>query len=70
MLKTLYEAINQANGVELNFKRQNFAHYKGFVGRGNNATLIHQLFKGSRWWWNLYSEAAIDENGKPIIQQG
>ena len=70
MLRCLYETINQSNKVELNFKRQNFSHYKGFVGRGNNAQLIHQLFKASRWWWNLFSEPTLDEAGKPIFQQG
>jgi hypothetical protein len=70
MLRKLYDSLNQANRLELNFKRQNFSHYKGFVGRGNNAQLIFQLFKGTRWWWNLYSEAILDENGKPIILPG
>ena len=36
------------------------------MGRGNNASLIFQLFKASRWWWNLYSTAQYDENGKVI----
>lgn len=40
MLKKLFDAINQSNGVELNFKRSNFSHYKGFVGKGNNQPLI------------------------------
>ena len=66
MLLRLYETLNKSNNVVLNFKRQNFQHYKGFVGRGNNASLIFQLFKSSRWWWNLYSSAQLDENGKVI----
>ena len=54
MLIRLYETLNRSNGVELNFKRGLFQHYKGFIGRGNNSQLFFQLFKSSRWWWNLY----------------
>lgn len=42
-------------------------HYKGYIGRGNNAQLLFQLFKGQRWWWNLFTEPTLDESGKPIL---
>ena len=66
MLIKLYETLNASNDIKLNFKRQNFQHYKGFIGRGNNAPLLFQLFKASRWWWNLYATAQYDENGTII----
>ena len=71
MLKLLFDALNKENEVDLKFKRSSFIHYKGFVGRGNNAPLIMQLFKGSRWWWNLYMEAnERDETGRPVLKEG
>jgi hypothetical protein len=56
MMQTkLFLALNKSNAVDLDFKREKFQHYKGFIGRGNNSALFFQLFKASRWWWQLYS---------------
>ena len=70
MLLKLFETLNRSNYVDLNFKRQNFQLYRGFIGRGNNSLLLFQLFKQSRWWWNLYSAPVHDENGKVLMQHG
>ena len=70
MLTKLFETLNKSNGIELKFKRSLFQHYKGFIGRGNNSQLFFQLFKQSRWWWNLYQVPVYDENGKIIMQHG
>lgn len=40
MYTKLYKTINKANGIELDFKRENFSHYKGYIGRGNNSVLL------------------------------
>ena len=56
--------------MQLHFKRSLFQHYRGFIGRGNNSQLLFQLFKQSRWWWNLFSAPVLDENGKVIMQHG
>ena len=54
MLTKLYNTLKASNDVQLDLKRSHFQHYKGFIGRGNNAALLFQLFKASRWWWTLY----------------
>ena len=36
----LERRLNKANGIELDFKRENFSHYKGYIGRGNNSALL------------------------------
>ena len=37
MQTKLFRVMNKSNNVELDFKREKFLHYKGFVGRGNNS---------------------------------
>jgi hypothetical protein len=36
----LFSTLNKSNGIELDFKREHFKNYKGFIGRGNNSTLF------------------------------
>lgn len=70
MLTRLFETVNKSNNIELHFKRSLFQHYRGFIGRGNNSQLLLQVFKQSRWWWNLFTAPVLDENGKVIMQHG
>lgn len=37
MLTKLFDTLNRSNEIELDFKRQLFQHYRGYIGRGNNA---------------------------------
>ena len=37
MYLKLFTTLNHSNGVDMKFERKNFKHYKGFIGRGNNA---------------------------------
>ena len=59
--------MNKENDINLNFERQQFQFYKGFVGRGNNTPLIVSLFKQHRWWWTIYQSLQYDEEGQPIL---
>ena len=36
----LFRVLNKSNNIELDFKREKFQHYKGFIGRGNNSSLL------------------------------
>lgn len=67
VLQRLNALINRENGVELNFERSLFSFYKCFIGKGNNAPLIVQVFKLHRWWWTVYQSLQHDEDGQPII---
>jgi hypothetical protein len=40
MWQKLFATLNKSNGVELDFKRERFTHYKGFIGRGNNSAML------------------------------
>jgi len=40
MQTKLLNVLNKSNGIELDFKREKFQHYKGFIGRGNNSALF------------------------------
>ncbi len=55
MLKRIFSLVNKHNKVELNFERPLFQFYKPYIGRGNNAQAIVNIFK-LRWWWNVSVE--------------
>ena len=54
VLQKLNQLINRENGMDLQFERSLFSFYKCFIGRGNNAALLVQVFKLHRWWWTVY----------------
>ena len=72
MLKALFHTLNDSNNVDLRFERSHFQFYKAFIGKGNNAALVVQLFKNNRWWWNvhqalpigIYGDVMLPNNGK------
>jgi len=60
----LFNCLNSSNEIDLQFKREGFQHYKGYIGRGNNPSLFFQLFKSTRWWWQLYSTLPKEKSHK------
>lgn len=69
ILQKLYSLMNKENDMNINFERSQFQFYKCYVGRGNNAPLIVQLFKQHRWWWTVHQSLYYDEDGNIILPQ-
>ena len=50
ILREFYRVLNLSNGMEIVGPEEGSV-YKYFLGRGNNACIVKQVFAG-RWWWS------------------